>query len=388
MALAAHDPMWAGDNDDVRIVASAGAVGTDALDLLYRRYAIEVRRFCRSRLDADADADDACHETMLRAYRALPRFQRGAPLWPWLATIAANVCSDVHRDHRCESLDGGTLRHEESSADPHAEVVGRMRRALVDDALDALAPQYRSAIYLRDLEGWSYAEIADLHGSSVATVRGNLHRGRLALRKQVQELAETRRMWPLSAVLPSLPGLRRALRGASVDRQVDARSASDLITALGAAAPNVAGAVAAMVAVAGAVALPYLAHLVPDEATPVATQRSAAVLVEPLLPAVAGGGAHDSDRPIASPPDQPSPPAPEPVALSAPVAPVEPAGVSARIDGEQGMVTVSVSAPVKDESPEDESPDPEANASVNLRCDMSLAQRGACDQLVPFPGGT
>lgn len=163
---------------------------------------------CRRILGGRASPEDACQEALTRAVAALPRFDARAPMWPWLATIAANVCRDLLRAERpVESLDADL----DATATPGPEeaAMARARATLVHDALASMPTQYQAALYLRDIEGWSYAEIAELGGRSVAAVRTTLMRGRRILASRIERLARERRQWPLAAAGGAGAWLRR-----------------------------------------------------------------------------------------------------------------------------------------------------------------------------------
>jgi RNA polymerase sigma-70 factor (ECF subfamily) len=171
-----------------------------AFDALYRTYAPALRAYCRARLRNPADAEDACHEAILRAFNALPRFDTERPLWPWLATIAGNVCRDMQRR---QVTAAAHVTYVDVAVDDLDELAAaRTRRAILADALQSMPERYRSHVYLRDLEGWSYEAIASYDGSSVASVRSTLHRARSVLRERVRDTAERRREWPMPALVP------------------------------------------------------------------------------------------------------------------------------------------------------------------------------------------
>jgi RNA polymerase sigma-70 factor (ECF subfamily) len=186
--------------DDEQLIIEAGARGDgEALDLLYRQFAAPLQAFCMSRLGDREAAEDACHDALLRAHSALPRFTRGNRLWPWLATIAANVCIDIQRrEGRLVPLD---YREEEAEA-PEYEAERRAHQTVVADAVRALPARYRSYIYWREFEGWSYEDIATFEGSSVASVRSRLMRARKVLKDQLLARAATDRQWSLPAAIP------------------------------------------------------------------------------------------------------------------------------------------------------------------------------------------
>lgn len=175
----------------------------DGFDQLYRRYAPALVAFCERRLGTVGDAEDAAHETILKAHRALPRFREGARLWPWLATIAANVCTDIQRSR--ERLETGDAADEGLAAmlapEVDEDVSRRLRASIVDAALDELPERFRTPLFLREFMGWSYEEIAAFSNKSIGSVRTTLMRSRRAFQSRVEDVARRRGQWPLPAVV-------------------------------------------------------------------------------------------------------------------------------------------------------------------------------------------
>lgn len=166
---------------------------------LYRRYAPALRAYCGRRLIDQADVDDIVHDTFLRAQRAVATLDAQAPLWPWLATIAARLCLDAGRRHeRRRRLDPPAP----TPVELDEEVAGRLRRSIVGDALRRLSPAYRSAVVLHHLAGWSHKDMAQSQGRSVAAIRSELLRARRQLRHRVRDVAEQGRQWPLPTAAP------------------------------------------------------------------------------------------------------------------------------------------------------------------------------------------
>jgi RNA polymerase sigma-70 factor (ECF subfamily) len=199
----------------------------DGLDLLYRRYAPALVAFCNHRLGNLGDAEDAAHETILKAHRALPRFREGARLWPWLATIAANVCTDIQRSRE-------RFGPEEDAIDclgPEVDetVSARLRASIVDTALDELPERFRTPLFLREFMGWSYEEIAGFSNKSIGSVRTTLMRARRAFQTRVEDVARRRGQWPLPVAVGGLGGAWRRMRAAVRSwRDSLARSGGDL----------------------------------------------------------------------------------------------------------------------------------------------------------------
>ncbi|MGE5508763.1 MAG: sigma-70 family RNA polymerase sigma factor [Chitinophagales bacterium] len=151
------------------------------------------------------EARDLAQEAFIRAYRSFDRFDRATSFEKWLYRIVANLYIDsVRRKGR---------RKEESLDAPVPTVNGPMERVVPDDAydpsvvleqtqltgeiqaaLERLPAQYRMAVILCDLQGFSYEEIASMLRCSIGTVRSRIHRGRRLLREQLETLPAYRRL--------------------------------------------------------------------------------------------------------------------------------------------------------------------------------------------------
>jgi RNA polymerase sigma-70 factor (ECF subfamily) len=180
-----------------------------AYEALYERYRARLVRYCRRRLWNKADAEDAAHETLLRAFRALSVVDLTGDPWPWLTTIAGRICTDVRRRAARPPL---PVALDTGDDVVHEEVVGRLRADILDDALRQLPDHYRTSLLLREYGGWAYDDIALLQGRSVGSVRSLLARSRRRLETQVESVARTRQQWPLPAAVPPVRRLRDQFR--------------------------------------------------------------------------------------------------------------------------------------------------------------------------------
>lgn len=146
-----------------------------------------------------ADAEDLLQETYLRAYRFFHRYDPALPFQGWLFRIMTNVHIDLRRKAKrlwAVSLDA----HEDSERSWEiADESGLADQAMSDNtlaeplerALAEMNPDFRLAIWLADVEGLSYEEIAETMGTSVGTVRSRVHRGRKQLRNRMERMGVT-----------------------------------------------------------------------------------------------------------------------------------------------------------------------------------------------------
>jgi RNA polymerase sigma factor (sigma-70 family) len=156
-----------------------------AFERLYRRHALDVYRYAQAVLRNQADAEDVTQTTFMNAYRALERGERPESPHNWLIAIAHNVCRQRFRaaSRRPQEvmIEDDVADHLVQPEDDDAPSPEDIKRAL-----SHLAFNQRAALVMRELEGRSYTEIADLLGVSVSAVETLIFRARRALREQLE----------------------------------------------------------------------------------------------------------------------------------------------------------------------------------------------------------
>ena len=158
-----------------------------------------------------ADAEDLVQETYLRAYRGFGGFREGTNLKAWLYKILTNTFINTYRakKRRPDEVDLddsnedfflfrrlGGLEAADANRTPETEVLDSIPDEVVKEALEALPEQFRMAVLLADVEGFSYKEIAEIMDVPIGTVMSRLHRGRKALQKSLWEFAGERGLRP------------------------------------------------------------------------------------------------------------------------------------------------------------------------------------------------
>jgi RNA polymerase sigma-70 factor, ECF subfamily len=133
------------------------------------------------------DAEDATQEVFLRLYKYRRRLDQRRDLLPWLYRITVNVCRDLaRRRSRVSQLEAEEGRNTPAVLDPQDDIRRADQKRLVEAGLKELTPRERAALVLRDLEGFTTAEVARVLGSSQATVRSQVSSARLKLRHFVE----------------------------------------------------------------------------------------------------------------------------------------------------------------------------------------------------------
>jgi RNA polymerase sigma-70 factor, ECF subfamily len=168
--------------DDRVLVDAAQAGDPDAYETLVRRYQAGVYRIALRLLQSRADADDVTQETFVRAWRSLSRFRGDSAFSTWLYRIVTRRCFDLLGARRpTEALSDD---HLDAGADPAATVEQRERLHAVARHIAALPPDQRAALVLREFEGLSYQDVADVLDTSVPAIKGRIHRARLTILRE------------------------------------------------------------------------------------------------------------------------------------------------------------------------------------------------------------
>ncbi len=192
------------DRTDQALVQRVQSGDQHAFELLVAKYQRRIFRLISRFVSDPATAEDIAQETFLRAYRAIGRFRGDSQFYTWLYRIAVNTAkrsasagarSPVFQENLHSSEGEETFAGSEQLSTvetPEAVMATREIADAVKNALDCLPEELRTAIVLREIEGLSYEDIAQLMGCPPGTVRSRIYRAREAIARQLRPLLGTR----------------------------------------------------------------------------------------------------------------------------------------------------------------------------------------------------
>lgn len=187
---------------DKRLVERVQHGDKKAFELLFSKYHRKLMRLVSRLVRDQAEAEDVVQEAFIKAYRALPQFRGDSAFYTWLYRIGINTAKNylVTQGRRAptsteadveeaETFDGGEQLRDINT--PESMLASKQIAQTVNLAMESLPEELRTAISLREIEGLSYDEIADVMGCPIGTVRSRIFRAREAIAEKLRPLLDT-----------------------------------------------------------------------------------------------------------------------------------------------------------------------------------------------------
>ncbi len=187
---------------DQELVERAQKGDKRAFELLVLKYQRKLARLLSRMVRDPAEIEDITQESFIKAYRALPQFRGESAFYTWLYRIAVNTAKNylVARGRRAPTTTEFSSEEAEGFEDaellrdiatPDAELQTKQIANAVNKAVEALPEELRTAITLREIEGMSYEEIAQMMDCPIGTVRSRIFRAREAIAEKIRPLLGT-----------------------------------------------------------------------------------------------------------------------------------------------------------------------------------------------------
>jgi len=187
---------------DAELVRLAQAGDAKAFEALVVKYQRRVARHVARYVKAAGDVEDVVQETFIRAYRGLASFRGDSAFYSWLYRIATNAALNHLRQAPGDVLLGDAAPEERAEAfepgvsdgeDPERSLIAKQIAETVNRAVARLQPELAEALMLYEVEGKAYAEIADMLGIPIGTVRTRIFRAREFIAKRLEPVLEPQR---------------------------------------------------------------------------------------------------------------------------------------------------------------------------------------------------
>lgn len=193
-------------DQDTALVNRAKQGDQRAFEVLVVKYQRRIERLVGRMIKDSAQIQDVTQETFIRAYKALPNFRGESAFYTWLYRIAMNTAkralADIYREPAYLGTQQNFAEDEDETSDadldqshvetPEALLAGRQVAATVNAAIDGLSEELRQAITLREIEGMSYEDIAELMDCPIGTVRSRIFRARETIANRLRPLLQTK----------------------------------------------------------------------------------------------------------------------------------------------------------------------------------------------------
>ena len=187
---------------DAELVARVQRGDKRAYDLLVLKYQRKIMRLLSRMIREPSEVEDMAQEAFIKAYRALPQFRGDSAFYTWLYRIAINTARNWQASSQRRPMSSSIVSNEDDEtfdqidnltdiSTPESVLASRQVISTVNEAIDALPEELRTAIVLREIEGMSYEDIAQAMGCPIGTVRSRIFRAREAIAAQLRPVLDT-----------------------------------------------------------------------------------------------------------------------------------------------------------------------------------------------------
>ena len=194
-----------GDREiDQQLVERVQRGDKKAFELLVAKYQRKLARLLSRFIRDPAEVEDVAQEAFIKAYRALPSFRGESAFYTWLYRIGINTAKNYlvavgRRAPTTTEFDSEDAENFEDGAQlrdvntPESELISKQIAQTVNDTMEALPEELRTAIVLREIDGLSYEEIATVMNCPIGTVRSRIFRARETIAERLRPLLDTRK---------------------------------------------------------------------------------------------------------------------------------------------------------------------------------------------------
>ena len=174
------------------LIKAAKEGNPNAFEQLAEKYYTKIYNYALRVLKNEQDAFDASQDALIKAYLNIKKFKEEANFFTWLFRITVNTCNDYHKKNKKRSTLSLSDSHEESKTTLQIEdktqnieeqILKAERKSLLYKAIDTLPEIHRQMIFLRDIENFTYEEIAEITNLPLGTLKSKISRARIKLKE-------------------------------------------------------------------------------------------------------------------------------------------------------------------------------------------------------------
>ena len=181
--------------DEKELIKKSKEGYVEYFEQLIEPHQVKVYNIALKMLKNEQDAFDASQEALLKAFKYISRFKEESSFSTWLYRITVNTCLDILKkrkeSHNTISLEQQislkdnevSMQFEDKKQNVLEDVIKEERKKVLYEAIDTLSDEHRKMILLRDIEGFSYEEIAKITGKNIGTVKSKISRARNSLKE-------------------------------------------------------------------------------------------------------------------------------------------------------------------------------------------------------------